>query len=260
MASADGVRRISWVEYRRRIEWRQGNSSGFRVAVGPRVEAHGLWARVIRLPAGPDGCDSDLDSQYDRIWLQVRGKLELTSGDTRLFLSSRDLAYLPGRQPLTLMTVGSAEAIALEVSVPTAERTPDSELPILHAYRDYASQVSWDLPLARQWGYIRGSFPAIRTPTAWAHLMRMLPAQTSPVHSIPSDLIFIGLEETTEFEILGSYYELGPCDLMIVPAETPYKYSNYGFSETIFLDVGLAAPAGHTARYFVGGNSSTQNA
>jgi gentisate 1,2-dioxygenase len=221
------------------------------------VEAHGLSARVIRLPAGPEGCDSDLVSKDDHIWLQIRGELKLSAGNNRFDLSPRDLIYLPADQPLTLMTIGPDEAMVLELSVTTSECAAGSQPAILHAYRDYASRVSWDLPLARQWGYVRGSFPAIRTPTAWAHLMRMLPGQTAPVHSIPSDLIFIGLEESTEFEILNATYELGPYDLMVVPADTPYKYSNYGFSESIFLDFGLSAPAGRSARYFVDGQAAT---
>jgi mannose-6-phosphate isomerase-like protein (cupin superfamily) len=250
MPALGTVRRISWMDHRRHLEWRQGTSPGFRFAAGPPVEAEGLSARIIRLPAGPEGSGPDLACQSDRIWLQVRGEVKLVAGTTQFQLSPWDLAYLPALQPLTLMTIGAAEAMALEVIVPTPGNQEDSPTPILHAYKDYASQVSWDLPLARDWGYVRGSFPAIRTPTAWAHLMRLLPGQTTPVHSVPSDLIFIGLDESADFEILDSSYTLGRYDMMVVPADMPYKYSNFEFSEAIFLDVGLSAPTGRKARYF----------
>lgn len=253
MTEFDDVRLVAWTGYRRQLAWQDTESDGFRIALGPSIQARGLSARLIRLPPGPGGTGAYLDSASDRIWLQVRGDLELGIGAVDLALAARDLAYLPAGEPLRLTSIGEAEAVGLEITIEPTGGEPEVAAPAAFAHRwaDYAPRVRWDLPLARQWGFARGSFPPISIPGAWAHLMRHLPGQSAPVHSIPTDLIFIGLEEIAEFEILGETYNLGPYDLMVVPADTPYKYSNYGFAEAIFLDVGLTAAPGHRSRYFI---------
>jgi mannose-6-phosphate isomerase-like protein (cupin superfamily) len=261
MTELDDVRLVAWTGYRRQLAWQDTEGDGFRIALGPSIEARGLSARLIRLPPGPGGTGAYLDSAADRIWLQVRGDLELGIGAVNLALTARDLAYLPAGEPLRLTSIGEVEAVGLEITIEPAGGDPEPARPAAFAHRwaDYSPKVRWDLPLASQWGFARGSFPPISIPGAWAHLMRHLPGQSAPVHSIPTDLIFIGLEEIAEFEILGETYNLGPYDLMVVPADTPYKYSNYGFAEAIFLDVGLTAAPGHRSRYFIDGAGKEGN-
>ena len=85
-------------------------------------------------------------------------------------------------------------------------------------------------------GFIRATSPWIESGTLWGHTARQPPGQSCPMHSVPSDVLFVGLVGEFEFRVPGDRFRLAPLDLLMLPCNMPYDYSNFGMSDALFFD------------------------
>jgi quercetin dioxygenase-like cupin family protein len=77
-----------------------------------------------------------------------------------------------------------------------------------------------------------------------------LPGQTSPWHSVPSDVLWIQLLGEVEFTAAGELWPLRPLDILVIPANVPYIYTNVTFTEALFFDVFHKRPTGQKNLYW----------
>lgn len=86
-------------------------------------------------------------------------------------------------------------------------------------------------------GFIRAVSPWIESSTLWGHTARQPPGQSCPMHSVPSDVLFAGLAGEFEFRVPGRRFRLAPLDLLMLPNNMPYVYSNFGMADALFFDI-----------------------
>ena len=70
------------------------------------------------------------------------------------------------------------------------------------------------------------------------HLVRDPAAQSTPWHYAPRDMMFTVIDNEVEFAAAGKCWPLKPMDMLVLPAGTPYKYTNYSRMETLFFSIG----------------------
>jgi mannose-6-phosphate isomerase-like protein (cupin superfamily) len=73
---------------------------------------------------------------------------------------------------------------------------------------------------------------------AKGHMNWVPPGQGSPWHSVPRDLIFFVLDGRVEISAANTTYDLLPCDLLLVRADTPFAYRNPGNADAFYFDGG----------------------
>jgi hypothetical protein len=103
---------------------------------------------------------------------------------------------------------------------------------------EYKRAIAWNLPLADQWGMRRGQAPYLISEIVKGHTVLQPPGQSTPWHLTSRDLIFVGLSGSVEFEAAGQVWALGTADLLMLPGNIPYKYSNHALETAVFFDIG----------------------
>jgi len=99
----------------------------------------------------------------------------------------------------------------------------------------------WNLPGGRTPGSSRASYTGVTATSLRAHYVLIGRGQTSPKHSGSADHLIAPVEGRVEFELPDGRYVLEPFDLFVFPAGVPYRYTNIGSSDAVFLSVGSRA-------------------
>lgn len=214
----------------------------------PGADFHGRWNT---LPAAQ--CMSGHAEPGDVVYLSVEGDLEITVEDRLYALEPLDMLAVPAHMARSLQNVGRKDVFYFAIYA-TNEGGPQrvaagAEVELM-TWRDSRRDFHWTLPLAERWGYHRGSGPLIRPAMLRGHLVRMPAAQSTPWHYAPRDLMFTVIDNEIEFAAANKVFPLTPQDMLIIPAGTPYRYTNYGRSEVLFLSIGGKLPPGKKSAYF----------
>lgn len=247
---------MRWDDYRGAFKWVSGseNAPGTNRIEYPAVEAPMARGRLIVLPTGQSAAKQTRDT--DTVYLGIEGDVEFTVGANRLVLKPLDIVSIPAGSSYSYVNLGLANAqlcgiYAKEDGSPSAPGAAKAAIESTHMrWQEYRRDFHWTLPLAEHWGYHRGSGPLIITNGLRGHTVRMPTGQTTPWHFAARDMLFMGISDEVEFKAGGKAMPLGPRDWIIVPAGTPYTYTNYGLAECVFFSIGGKLPPGKKGTYF----------
>jgi quercetin dioxygenase-like cupin family protein len=95
----------------------------------------------------------------------------------------------------------------------------------------------WNLPGQGGWGTFRGVYAPLQTPYQEAIIVRLPSGQTGPIHKASSELVLLMLHGAMDFIVGDHRYEVEQHDLLIVPADTPFRVSNPNFEHALFFSV-----------------------
>jgi len=245
-----------WQAYRRAFKWAAGQDkgSGFQRLEYPTLEAPLVRGQLLVLPTGQG---APLQTrQTDTVYLCVEGELEFVVGDAIFALNPLDLISIPAGTSYRFINVALAQAQACFIEAKNdgaaasavVSKTPAA--PNHMVWERYRRDFRWTLPLAEKWGYHRGSGPLIISDGLRGHTVRQPPGQSTPWHYAPRDMLFMGIHHEVEFKAGGREFRLAPLDFLLIPAGTPYQYTNYALSEVVFLSIGGKLPPGKKGTYF----------
>jgi hypothetical protein len=117
------------------------------------------------------------------------------------------------------------------------------EFPLLDPSKPYQlsrqqlMEPSWDLPRAREIGSMRALCRGISASSAALSVGIVPFGQGSMVHANTAEHIIMGLEGKECFEVAGVEYDVGPFDLLFIPARARYRHYNKHDRETRFVSV-----------------------
>jgi quercetin dioxygenase-like cupin family protein len=239
-----------WKDYRRNFTW-AGSGNGYHRMEYPAVPGASFDGRMLVLPTG-QGIE-EMVAQGDIVYQLFDGDVDFVV-DGALYPSGYlDLIAIPAGSTFSCTNVGLTNAVLCGLFAHPDSATGDTATAVEHMVWDaYKRDFRWTLPLAEQWGYHRGSGPLIRPPGLRGHTVRMIPGQSTPWHYAPRDLMFMPIDGEVEFEAANGVWPLGKWDMLLVPAFTPYKWSNYGLKEVVFLSIGGKLEPGKKGAYFDG--------
>lgn len=247
--------RMGWDEYRTGMTARGGGEGG--PGSGwiqyPAIRGKSIHGRLAILPAGHEV--SDMVAGADLVILAMNGHTEIEIDGTIHRLDLHDMAMLPSgtryiwRNPS--LTNGQCY-FTYGCSAPDFSDAAASNggSPVIEHWVDYARDFKWTLPRSDTWGYRRGSGPYFGLPMLRGHTVRQPIGQTTPWHYAPRDLLFTVVSGEIAFHCGNRIHTLGPRDMLIIPAEMPYRYQNSGIEEVFFLSIGGALIEGKKGRYF----------
>jgi quercetin dioxygenase-like cupin family protein len=98
-------------------------------------------------------------------------------------------------------------------------------------------QPAWTLPRADTAGFWRGRCNGMEGTAFSAGVVIMPLGQTTPLHSNTGEHIIYLLEGDVEFTIEGEPFPLEPGDMLFIPADAKYVYSNRGRSTAFFVSI-----------------------
>jgi mannose-6-phosphate isomerase-like protein (cupin superfamily) len=245
-----------WQEYRREFTWRTSaqGTAALRCVEYPPVEAPLVKGRLLMVPPA-QGTDRRT-AEIDTVYLCVEGDADFTVGSTTFALKPLDLLSIPQGLEYEFVNSGLVNTLLCGIYAKsegaTAALRSNAPAPPKHmVWAQYRRDFRWTLPWAEQWGYHRGSGPLVISDGLRGHTVRQPPGQSTPWHAPARDMVFMGIQHEVEFKAGGRECPLGPLDFLIIPAGTPYQYTNYGLSETVFFSIGGKLPPGKKATYFV---------
>jgi quercetin dioxygenase-like cupin family protein len=248
-----------WQDYRRSFSWSNaangGAESGSRFVQYPAIEGPLVSGRVLMLPAaqsfGPRSHDTDT------VYLGLEGETEFTVGEATYLVKPLDMLCIPAGSSYRCTNSDLANAVLGGIYAKHDASQPKSPAsakpgaaPTHMVWERYRRDFHWTLPWAERWGYHRGSGPLIMADGLRGHTVRIPPGQSTPWHFAPRDLVFMGIQNEVEFKAAGREFPLTRYDLLIVPGGTPYRYTNYGLTECVFLSIGGKLPPGKKGIYF----------
>jgi quercetin dioxygenase-like cupin family protein len=247
-----------WQEYRRAFSWHTSGKgvTGPRYLEYPPVEAPLVKGQLLMLPVaeGADRCSSDVDA----VFLCIEGEAEFTVGSATFVLKPLDLLSIPAGWEYEFANPGLINSLLCGIFAKNqgarpavSDRSNSHAAPHHMQWMQYRRNFRWTLPWAEQWGFHRGSGPLIISDGLRGHTVRQPAGQSTPWHSPARDMVFMGIQHEVEFKAAGRECPLGPLDFLIIPAGTPYQYTNYGLSEAVFFSIGGKLPPGQKATYFV---------
>jgi quercetin dioxygenase-like cupin family protein len=111
----------------------------------------------------------------------------------------------------------------------------DPSTPWILRSRD--QQPTWNLPKADTAGFWRGRCNGMEASQCSAGLVLMPFGQTTPLHSNCAEHIILLLEGEIEFTIEGEPFPLEPGDMLFIPADVKYLYTNRGRSTARFISI-----------------------
>lgn len=256
---------LKWKDYRRNLAWDPSSTDswGSHRATYPKIEADYLTGQMVLLPSAQGiAPESKTDAA---IFVGAKGTVEVTVDNRTFLIGPRDVLAIPAETAyqyanvdldaallFTLIAKGRPDGLADTVDV--ASRVEDwpesSRTPIYMPWQEVRCHFTWHLPRAEKWGWHRGSGPHFFCGPIRGHLVRQPSAQSCPWHAPTRDLIFLQLDGEVEFNAAGRRWHLEPLDLLMMPANTPYVYTNIGLIESLFCDTGGRAPAGTASVYY----------
>jgi quercetin dioxygenase-like cupin family protein len=98
-------------------------------------------------------------------------------------------------------------------------------------------QPDWTLPRAREVGFIRAKCTPMHGTALSAGVVMILTGQTTPLHSSNAEHIIFQLDGEVAFEIEGERYALESRDMLFIPADAPYSYTNTGRDTATFISI-----------------------
>jgi quercetin dioxygenase-like cupin family protein len=239
-----------WEDYRRAFRW-EGSEAGFHRMEYPEVPGATFDGRLLVLPLGQAAAAET--AKGDVVYQVIDGDVEFTIDGTLYKSGYLDLIAVPAGKQCSYVNVGLTPAILLGLFAHSDEASFDPSLRVEHmVWKEYRREFHWTLPFAERWGFHRGSGPLIRPPGLRGHTVRMIPGQSTPWHYAPRDLMFMPIKGEVEFESANNVYPLARFDMLLVPAFTPYKWSNYGLEEVVFQSIGGKLEPGKKGAYFDG--------
>jgi quercetin dioxygenase-like cupin family protein len=247
---------MRWDDYRGAFNWISGpeNTQGTHRIEYPAVEAPMARGRLLLVPTAQSAPTQTSDN--DTAYLGIEGEVEFRIGSRTILVKPLDIIGIPAGTAYSYVNVGLANAqlcgiYAKSGGPATSGAGSKTTLEPTHMkWEEYRRDFHWTLPLAEHWGYHRGSGPLIMMEGLRGHTVRMPTGQTTPWHYAARDMLFMGISDEVEFKAGNKKMPLGPRDWIIVPAGTPYTYTNYGLKECLFFSIGGKLPAGKKGTYF----------
>lgn len=240
-----------WDEVRRLFAWHGEGGNSRRSWLEYRgLNASDFSARNFMLPAAHVYTSEGHGG--DAILLGVRGAIEVAADGMHFPLNALDMVVIPAGTPYECIDVGGSNSMWCGIFADEAPRPLPVSRPSL-AQMTWASSLErfqWTLPFGDRLGFRRASGPYLDTGQLRGHTARQPPGQSTPWHEIPRDILFMPLVNEVEFCAAGKTWPLQPLDGLLVPAHTPYIYTNYGFEEVVFLSMGGKVPPGGKSIYY----------
>ena len=240
-AMSSGVEHIIWREYRRLGMWNTTDAGvwGNHHAVYPRVVGDRFYSEVLYVPAGQGTSVRTVESTT--VLSGIEGSVVVEIGDSRFKLNAFDMLVLPRASRYRALNEQFDGALVLSVvgeSDGAKDVDEDLDMPTLIDWASSQRLFHRNLPLADVWGFHRSPGPVTRSNVLRGHMNRMPAGQTSPWHGVPRGLLFLQLAGELELACGGGTWPLSPRDMLYIPPNVPYSYSNFGMSESVFLDIG----------------------
>jgi quercetin dioxygenase-like cupin family protein len=242
---------ITWEDYRRGFQWHTdaGERRQLHRMEYPDFNGPDFSGRLIVVPCG-QGCNVRKDAG-DVVLLGIEGDVEVIIGSTIYPLKPLDLLAIPAGTAYSYANVGLSNGVFFGTFAKGEGAVKEVRGDVEHMiWEQYRRDFRWTLPLAEQWGYHRGSGPLIKPPMLRGHTVRIPTGQTTPWHYAARDMMFMGISGEVEFAAGGEVWAIKPFNLLLIPAGTPYKYTNYSLTETVFLSIGGKLPPGQKGTYF----------
>lgn len=249
--STAGVRKpvcLRWEDAHRKFDWvsSEDGQPEFRWLEYPFVQGNHIGGRLLMVPSAHHRVATEAT---DSMLYCTEGHVEVTIGDRTHELKRFELLSIPADTPYRCTNYTFSPALFCLI---VADGKDGDGKPGHLVWENYRRDFQWTLPLADQFGYHRASGPFLDNGTLHAHTAWQLAGQSTPWHLVPRDLLFVGTHNSVEFQAAGRRWPLGPRDILLMPAETPYAYTNYGVSEAIFLSIGGKTLPGKKGAYFTG--------
>ena len=115
-----------------------------------------------------------------------------------------------------------------------ASVVPEAPMHIPSAQQQMRYEV---LPGGDVEGTRRAVANGIATSSTMVNRLEMPPGQSSPHRRFTGDHVIYHLEGTIEWDVDGINYRLSPGDLLFIPPNIPYSFSNPGDEIGRFIDV-----------------------
>jgi quercetin dioxygenase-like cupin family protein len=238
---------LKWEQYRRSIRWQepQADQWGFHRGHYPEIVLDGLHGQLVLVPLGQSS--PSLSSPFESVVVGVAGETEFYIGSNTYLLQQYDIIILDSNTPYTYANIGltnalffqySSTSVAADEAAPETGQssTADPAVGVTHVtWEENRRQFHWGLPLADTWGSHRFSGPHIRSKTLGGHLVRHPTGQSNPWHTGEVDAGVLLLLGESEFSMAGRIWPLKPLDILMIPANTPFIYTNVGLSEVLHL-------------------------
>jgi mannose-6-phosphate isomerase-like protein (cupin superfamily) len=202
------------------------------------------------VPAGLAGRDFH-DHPVEQLYFILRGELEVVIGSTTLTARRHDLVVLPRETAHRNYNRGTEDELHLEVILPSpppwpawtreAARGSDPAPPNLLRTEEKGRRLAYD----HNPGY-RSSILADRAsgfPSGHVRIDRLQPGGSGPdLHIHRFDQFYFLLEGGLSVQVAGERYEVGPHELVILPAGVPHRQWNDGEGEVKWLTMNLPEP------------------
>jgi quercetin dioxygenase-like cupin family protein len=181
-----------------------------------------------------------MEGERENTYVGIEGSIEvLVDGDKIFTIGPRDVLRLCSRTPHYLSNSGFSHSLVGCFSGLLSQKAT-GEFPRVEClkWEEYRRAITWNLPLADQWGMHRGQAQYLVSEVVKGHTVVQPPGQSTPWHLTSRDLIFVGLSGSVEFAAAGQVWALATADLLMLPGNTPYRYSNHAQEMAVFFDIG----------------------
>lgn len=237
-----------WQDYRHRFQW-SGEETGGRRLEYPAVPGATFDGRLIVVPKGQAARETVRDG--DTVISICSGEIEFFVDGKQYSLGPLDLLSIPAGLRFEYLNADLEDVIFCGLFAEAGDGTQSGTVEVEHmSWPIYRRDFRWTLPWAEKWGFHRGSGPLIKPPGLRGHTVRMPIGQSTPWHYAPRDLMFMPIDGDIEFSAGGKDWPLEQFDMLLVPAFMPYRYTNYGLKEVVFLSIGGRLEPGTKGAYF----------
>ena len=237
-----------WSVYRRQAVL-MGESPMRQHMAYPTVNGASFGGNLLVIEQGRE--TESFQTTADQVFLVVEGEADFNVDGRWYPLVKLDLISIPAKHAYHILNGGLGAATLCKIAAQDADidRMPDERVEHWR-WQEYRRDFRWTLPLAETPGYVRGSGPLLRPAQLRGHTVRLPAHQTSPWHYAARDLLFLVIVGEIEFECGGRVYPMEKLDFLLIPAQMPYKYTNFGLTEELHLSIGGILEPGRKGVYF----------